>query len=133
MPPKSGSRSGSFVIPRVGETATNVWYRIYLTVRDAGGFAHTSYRDIKPRKAKITLATNPAGLRVSLDGRPQTAPSSSYAVVGSTRTIGVETTQVMNGLIYRFVSWSDRGAATHDITTLSVDKTYTPCFNQSHQ
>jgi glucose/arabinose dehydrogenase len=137
MPPTSGSRSGSFVIPRVGETATNVWYRVYLTVQDTGGFTHTSYRDIKPRTAKITLTTKPAGLRVSLDGRPQTAPSSVYAVVGSTRTIGVETTQVMNGLIYRFVSWSDRGADTHDMTTLSVDKTYTALFqpigiNQNH-
>ena len=29
----TGATSGSFTIPTTGETAANVWYRIYLTVR----------------------------------------------------------------------------------------------------
>ena len=32
--------SGTFTIPTTGETAANVWYRIYLTVRDSAGHAH---------------------------------------------------------------------------------------------
>ena len=42
----SGATSGSFTIPTTGETATNVWYRIYLTVRDSGGLTHTTLRDV---------------------------------------------------------------------------------------
>ena len=43
--PTTGSTSGSFTIPTTGHTETNVWYRIYMTVRDAGGLTHTSQRD----------------------------------------------------------------------------------------
>ena len=53
----SGVKSGTFQIPNNGETATNVWYRIYLTVRDSGGLTHTSFRDIVPNTATITLAS----------------------------------------------------------------------------
>ena len=46
VPPTTGASSGSFVIPTTGHTAANVWYRIYLTVRDAGGLTHTTQRDV---------------------------------------------------------------------------------------
>ena len=44
IPATTGSRSGSFTIPTTGETSANVWYRIYLTVRDSGGLTHTTQR-----------------------------------------------------------------------------------------
>ncbi len=66
MQPTSGATSGSFTIPTTGETSANVWYRIYLTVVDSGGLTHTTQFDILPRKSRLTLATNPAGLQLTL-------------------------------------------------------------------
>ena len=48
LPATSGSTGGSFTIPTTGETATNVWYRIHLTVRDSGGLTAT---DVRGRRA----------------------------------------------------------------------------------
>ena len=126
--PRSGAKSGSFIVPVLGETAPNVWYRIYLTVKDSGGFTHTSYRDIKPRKSKITLATSPAGLQVKLDSQPRATPFATLGVVGLRRSLGVISPQIVAGKLYEFVSWSDGGGAEHSITTPSTATTYTAVF-----
>src|SRR5947208_655295 len=82
------SARASFTIPTTGETSANVWYRIYLTVRDTGGLTTTVQRDVLPRKVKLTLATTPAGLTVTLDGQPVATPTTFDAVVGIVRTLG---------------------------------------------
>jgi glucose/arabinose dehydrogenase len=131
MQPTSGITSGSFVIPTTGETAPNVWYRIHLTVRDSGGLTTSVFVDVVPRKSTITLASNPPGLQLTLDGQPVTAPFSVLGVVGIQRTLGVITPQTLNGTTYAFVSWSDGGAATHVIGTPAADTTYTATFQVS--
>ena len=68
--PKSGSQTGSFVIPTAGETSDNVWYRIHLTVTDSDGLSHAVYRDVVPRKSTMTFATSSTGLQITLDGQP---------------------------------------------------------------
>ena len=83
----SGASSGSFVIANVGEVATNVFYRIHLTVRDSTGFTHSVFRDVRPRISTITLQSNPVGLRLTLDGTPLTTPASIPNVVGMLRTL----------------------------------------------
>jgi glucose/arabinose dehydrogenase len=126
MAPTTGVRSGAFTIPTTGETSANVWYRIYLTVRDSGGLTHTVQRDIVPRKVRLTLTTDPAGLQVVLDGQPRATPLSFDAVVGIERRLSVESVQrAGNGVSYQFVSWSDGGAATHLISTPAANTTYT--------
>ncbi len=47
--PRTGSSSGWFTIPAADAVDANVWYRIYLTVRDSLGFEHTTTRDLYPR------------------------------------------------------------------------------------
>ena len=110
--PTTGASSGSFTIPTTGHTESNVWYRIYMTVRDSGGLTHTTTRDINPRIVQVTLATNPAGLQLRLDGQPVTTPFSFNGVVGIVRTLEAVTPQGAGGTTYEFVSWSDGGAAT---------------------
>ncbi|MBC7785177.1 MAG: PQQ-dependent sugar dehydrogenase, partial [Burkholderiales bacterium] len=67
--PYSGVKSDSVTIPTVGETAPDVFYRIRLTVKDSAGLTHTVERDIYPQKINLTLATEPAGLSVTIDGQ----------------------------------------------------------------
>jgi glucose/arabinose dehydrogenase len=128
LPPTSGATSGQFTIANTGHTDTNVWYRINLTVRDSAGLTHTSYRDITPRTATITLATEPAGLQLLLDDQPRVTPYSEESVEGIIRRIGAPSPQTINGVTYEFASWSDGGAATHDIVTPSQATTYTATF-----
>jgi glucose/arabinose dehydrogenase len=128
MLPKSGITSGSFKIPKIGETSANVFYRIILTVTDSAGLSSTTYRDIYPKTATITLKANTNGLLLTLDGQPHAAPYSFVSVVGMTRTIGAVSPQNLGGAPYTFVSWSDGKAATHTITSPNGATTYTATF-----
>jgi glucose/arabinose dehydrogenase len=128
LPATSGSRNGSFTIPTVGHTETNVWYRVQLTVRDSSGATHSSFVDVLPQTVTLQLATSPAGLQVTLDGQPRSTPVSVPGVVGITRTLGVISPQTLNGTTYEFQSWSDGGAATHDIATPATSTTYTATY-----
>ena len=131
LPATTGSATGSFVIPTSGETSANVWYRIYLTVTDSGGRTHTSQRDIFPYKVVLTLASNPPGLQVTLDGQPVVTPYSFDAVVGITRSIGATATQSLAARAYNFASWSDGGALSHTISTPAVNRVYTVSYQES--
>ena len=124
----SGATGGSFVVPRTGETAADVFYRIQLTVRDAQGLTHTTTRDVRPQTSIVTLQTSPAGLTLNLDGQPKTAPHTFDGVEGITRTLEAPATQTVGGVTYRFVGWSDGGARQHDIETPQSNTTYTAAY-----
>ncbi len=124
----AGATSGSFVVPNTGETSTNVWYRIYLTVQDSGGLTHTVYRDITPRTSQITLNTARSGLQVTVDGQPFTAPYAFSSVIGMQRSIGTSSPQTLTGTPWTYQSWSEGGAVTHTITTAATNIAYTATF-----
>ena len=121
----SGFTSGSFVVPDSGETAADVFYRIYLHVVDSDGYFHTTYRDVVPNTATVTIDTNPPSLSVLLDGQPIATPLSELGVVGMRRNLGVISPQTVGGTTYVFSSWSDGGAAAHEITTPATNTTFT--------
>lgn len=131
VPNTSGVTSGSFTIPTVGETSANVWYRIHLTVTDSQGATNHVQRDVLPRKVNLTLAGNPSGLQVNLDGMPHTTPYTFTGVVGIRRNIEAVQPQTASGLTYVFNSWSDGGAEKHDISTPTSDTTYTANFGNA--
>jgi glucose/arabinose dehydrogenase len=124
-----GIKSGNFTIPTLGETSSDVFYRIYLTVTDSVGLSQTTTRDVIPNKSTITLSSNVPGLQVNLDGAPENTPYSFVGVVGFNRTIGAPDPQSLSGQTYAFSSWSDGGAATHTILTPSTNTTYTENYN----
>ena len=118
-------KTGSFLVPNVGETSDNVWYRIILTVTDSQGLMGKDSVDILPQKSTIKFFSSPAGMQVTLDGQPITTPDSVVSVEGMLRTIGVITPQVKNGITYNFVAWSNHGDETQTITVPSEDLTLT--------
>jgi glucose/arabinose dehydrogenase len=126
--PVTGVKSGSFEIPLVDELESNVWYRIYLTVRDAQGLEHTTYRDILPWRSTITVVTEPPGLQLTFDGKLVTSPYSVLSVEHQPRTVGAISPQTANGVTYAWESWSDGGTAIHSIATPQNDRTYTARF-----
>ena len=116
-PARSGISSGTFEIPREGETADNVWYRITLTVTDSKGMSDKDSVDILPRKTVLTFITSPPGLKITLDGQPLETPASVNAVEGTTRNIAVVSPQILDEVEYSFQSWSNDG---DDIQTITV-------------
>jgi hypothetical protein len=125
VPAVTGAKSGSFTIPTTGETSPNVFYRIHLRVRDSAGLTRSVKRDIVPRKSTITLATNPTGLQLKLDGQPVSTPYRFVGVVGMQRRVEAVSPQVANGANWTFGSWSDGGARSHTVRTPGADTTYT--------
>jgi glucose/arabinose dehydrogenase len=122
----SGVGGSNFTPATTGPyTLTDVAYRVYLTATDSQGASRTVTRDINPNTATITLASNPTGLTLTRDGQPVTAPNSFASVVGFIRPIGAAATQTVGGTTYNFVSWSDGGAATHNVATPATNTTYT--------
>jgi glucose/arabinose dehydrogenase len=128
--PVSGMASGSFAIPDQGETSPNVWYRVYLTVANAQGLTGKDSVDVLPVKATVTLASDPSGLQLKLDGIPVTAPYAFVGVAGMKRTIEAVTPQTASGTNWTFASWSDGGAASHVIVTPASAATFTAAFAQ---
>jgi glucose/arabinose dehydrogenase len=128
VPATSGEAGGSFTIATSNEVSANVFYRIHLTVRDSEARPGSTFVDILPRTATLTLAGAPAGVQVTLDGQPVTTPHAVLGVVGMTRTLGVLSPQIVGGDRYTFAGWSDGGAGTHVITTPDTDTTFTATF-----
>jgi hypothetical protein len=131
--PYSGASQGTFVASDTGETSANVWYRIHLTATDSDGNTHSDTLDVLPVTSRLTLATQPAGLSLNLDGSPIVAPHQLTGVVAFLREIGAPASQTVNGTEYRFVSWTDSGAATHSISTPSADTTLTAIYEAQGQ
>jgi glucose/arabinose dehydrogenase/PKD repeat protein len=134
--PITGVTSGSFTIPASGEEATDVFYRIELTVTDSGAplgsngrLSHTVTRDVVPNLTQVRVAANPAGigLRLSIDGTSNVAPWSKDSVVGFPRTIAAAT-QTIGGATWQFQSWSDGGSASHTVSAPAAATTYTATF-----
>ncbi|HEX2101621.1 MAG TPA: immunoglobulin domain-containing protein, partial [Candidatus Synoicihabitans sp.] len=128
LPDTQGVTSGSFTIADRGETSTNVFYRLILTVRDSDGLTDTTFVDIHPRTSVITLNSNLPNAQLTLDGVPVTATHTFSSVEGIIRTIGAVSPQTSGGVSYLFQSWSDGGAQTHSVATPTEDTTYTATF-----
>lgn len=126
--PVSGMASGSFVIPDQGETSPNVWYRVYLTVTNAQGLAARDSVDVLPITATVTLASDPAGLQLKLDGTPVTAPYTFTGVAGIKRTVEAVSPQSSGGVNWAFASWSDGGAVSHTLVTPASAATFTASY-----
>ncbi len=125
----SGVASGTFTIPNTGETAANVFYRLYLVVTDSKGATDTAYTDILPSTSIITFNTNPQGLQITLDGQPFTTPLTVTSVEGMLRTMGTASPQTLNGTTYTFSNWSQGGTQTQTIATPVNDIIYTANFS----
>jgi hypothetical protein len=101
---------------------------VVLTVTDAGGSSVTLHRDLAPVTTVFTLRTSPPGLALTLGGQPVTDGAQITGVVGMVRAVGAPSPQSAPGGPYVFASWSDGGAAVHDLVTPPSATTYTATF-----
>ncbi len=125
--PETSSTGGAVTIPARGETSDNIFYRFTLRATDSAGASTTVTRDVQPRKVRVALLTQPAGLALSLDGQPVNGGLSFVGVTGMERDLSAAD-QSFNGRRYRFAGWSDGKSATYVLTTPAADTTLTASF-----
>ncbi|OQP53515.1 CBM96 family carbohydrate-binding protein [Niastella populi] len=123
-----GVSNGSFPISAEGHVETDIWYRLYLVVRDAQGARDTTYVEIFPILSTLSLRTVPAGLQIRLDDVPFTAPYNTPALSGMVRPMEAISPQTVNGTTYLFDHWEHGGAALQNINITDNDATYTAHF-----
>ncbi len=129
LPPTSGFTHSSFVVPTDAHPEGVLYFRIYLTVRDSAGLVHTSFRDIYPQRALVTLDANHAGLRVNVNGQPQALPYVVDAVVNTDLPLETVPVQIVGPTTYVFRSWSQGGGATQTYRVPAADVTLLATFD----
>lgn len=127
----SGIDSGAVTIPTSGETSDNIFYRFYMVADYPEGGQDTIIRDLLPEKVTLSLASQPAGLQLTLDGQPRVAPFDVIGVVGVERELGVVSPQTLGDSTYTFVTWSHGGSAVQTVSTPENQTTYTAIFSAS--
>ena len=116
---------GSFVVPRVGETDTNVWYGIHLDATDSEGLEGSDFVEIFPVFGRVELKTEPQGLQVTVDGADKATPLEVHGVVGTERRIGAPAQQLRNDSLFRFVRWKERSGDAFEVWVPDNPVTYT--------
>jgi glucose/arabinose dehydrogenase len=123
----TGVASGSFNAP---DHDYPCWLELQLTATDSKGLAATTSVRLDPQTVNLTLASSPTGAQLSAGTLSGTAPFTKTAVINSTISLGALSPQTIGGSTYTFSSWSDGGAASHNITAPATATTYTATFTQ---
>lgn len=115
---ETGPANQAYVLWTDGRTSDGSDYEIYFARNP--GFPG----------ATLTASTNPAGLKVQIDGATYTSPAQKVVVIGSTHRVSTPDPQTI-GPISRYVwsSWSDGMARTHDVT-LDADLSLVATFKK---
>ncbi len=93
---------------------------------------YTYVYSLKPAgQTQVTVATDPPGLGITVDGANITAPQTFSWDPGSSHSIGAISPQGA-ATLYTFTGWSDGGARTHTITTPNSNTTYTARFTPQY-
>jgi glucose/arabinose dehydrogenase len=120
----NGVRSGSFTAP---DHEYPSYLELKLTATDNGGLTDTKTVRLDPKTVDLTFQTSPGGLTLTLNNATFKAPFTRTVIMGSNNSLSAPD-QRKGSQTYRFDSWSDGGAQTHDITAPNTATTYTARF-----
>jgi len=126
-PVTSGTgNTGSFVVPDdMPYKRTDVVARLTVTATSAAGLSTTQRLTLQLQIGTLSLATSPAGLQLTIDGEPLTAPGTIDSIVGLRRHISAVDHQIVGGIFHRFIDWSNGGAASHVVSATQSPQTLT--------
>jgi uncharacterized repeat protein (TIGR01451 family) len=120
----TGVATGSFVAP---DHEYPSYLELTLTATDSGGLTDTDTLRLDPKTVLLTFESSPTGLQLTVGSSSGTAPFTRTVIQGSSNSISAPSPQTLAGGTYDFVSWSDGGAATHNIVA-SATATYTATY-----
>jgi PKD repeat protein/glucose/arabinose dehydrogenase len=121
-----GVSSGSFSAPD-HEYPSHL--EIKLTATDSQNATGTASVSIQPKTVTVSMVSTPPGLQLSVNSNTAAAPFTQTVIQGSNNTISAPD-QTLSGTSYTFASWSDGGAASHNVVA-NANATYTATFQAS--
>jgi PKD repeat protein len=120
-----GVAAGSFSAP---DHEYPSYLELKLTVTDSGGLQHSKTVRLDPKTVVLTFQTNPGGLLLTVGSSDAKTNFTRTVIVGSANSISAISPQTKNGKMYKFLSWSDGGGQTHNITAPAAATTYSARF-----
>jgi len=117
--PRSNGDSIEFTAPAPEDlaAAANSYLIFTVVARDSAGNLARLEVPVRPRRVRVTLATEPAGLRIRANGSEFTGPARVFSWAGYALDLEAFRQTGSDGAAYRFVSWSDGGNARHRFVT----------------
>ena len=103
------------------------YLELRLTATDAGGLTATETLRLDPRTVELSFQSSPSGLQLTVGSSSSPTPFTRTVIEGSNNTISAPTPQTLGGTDYGWVSWSDGGAQSHNITA-SAAAVYTAAY-----
>jgi len=105
---------GSFVAP-AHEFPSHL--KLVFTATDSRGMSDSKEVEIYPRLVEVGVSSDPAGVPLGIEGVISAEPASATMMAGGTVTVSAPLTATLEGQDYEFSSWSDDGAAVHEVTS----------------
>ncbi len=122
-------KGGSYPVPRQGETATNVWYRVHLRATSATGLWAETFTDVLPRLASLTVGSDPPEASLTMNGAPVQTPLTVEVVVGTVHTLEARPYLTAPTGMYQFVGWGNGDTAPRlSYTIPDAGSTLTPTY-----
>jgi len=119
--------SGETLSFRAPDHSAPAHLEVRLTATDGEGATGTSSVRLDPDTSALTVASEPRGLQVSLDGETAVTPFTRDVIVGSQHSVTAGDQSSSSGA-WTFASWSDGGERTHNVTGARTDTTLTAVF-----
>jgi hypothetical protein len=119
-----GVSTGSFASPDHDYPSS---LELSLTATDSNGVTATKSVVLLPRTTTLTMQSQPSGLTLSFNGSTAATPFKRTAIVNSRNTISAPSPQNLRGK-WKWASWSDGGAQTHDVTAPPDAVSYTATY-----
>lgn len=117
-----GVASGSFVAPDHGYPS---FLDLTLTATDSDGNTGSTTVRLNPKTVVLTFQSSPRGAQLTVGTVTQPAPFTRTVIVGSNNSISAPSPQrLFLGLRFRYSSWSDGGAQSHNIVAPAAPTTY---------
>lgn len=127
-----GVSSGSLTAPD-HEYPSRLEFRLTATDQVSPGLKTTKSVTIQPRTTTWNFTSEPSGLQLVAYGASAETPFSRTVIVNAQSTISAPSTQQLGTATYDFVSWSDAGEQTHNVTATVAPQTFHAVFNQAFE
>ena len=109
-------------------TSIPAYLELRLTATDSGGLTDTKSVRLDPQTVVLNFRTNPTGLKLAVGSSQATTPFSRTVIVGSNNSVSAISPQTLGRKPYKFASWSDGGAQTHNVVAPTSTATYTATY-----
>lgn len=103
---------------------------LVLTATDSAGASASTTLRLDPQTVDLSFASAPSGLRLDVGPASVTTPATRPVIVGSSNSVSAPGPQTLGGTRYAFESWSDGGAAAHNIVAPATPATYTATYRE---